>query len=151
MITNKEKNLYRNTKQRQKILDLLVNSKSHPTADWIYLKLKKKFKNLSLGTVYRNLRILKETGQIWELNFGTGFSRFDAIAHSHYHFICSSCQKIYDIKIPPMRELDDRVIQLTGFRILSHRLVFFGLCDVCKLKKKKNSKNVKNHRTQYHF
>ncbi len=147
MITNKEKNLYRNTKQRQKILDLLVNSKSHPTADWIYLKLKKKFKNLSLGTVYRNLRILKETGQIWELNFGTGFSRFDAIAHSHYHFICSSCQKIYDIKIPPMRELDDRVIQLTGFRILSHRLVFFGLCDVCKLKKKKNSKNVKNHRT----
>ncbi|NQU19103.1 transcriptional repressor [bacterium] len=149
MITNKEKNLYRNTKQRQKILDLLVNSKSHPTADWIYLKLKKKFKNLSLGTVYRNLRILKETGQIWELNFGTGFSRFDAVVHSHYHFICSSCQKIYDIKIPPMRELDDRVIQLTGFRILSHRLVFFGLCDVCKLKKKKNSKNVKNHRTQY--
>ena len=147
MITNKDKSLYRNTKQRQKILDLLVNSKSHPTADWIYLKLKKKFKNLSLGTVYRNLRILKETGQIWELNFGTGFSRFDAASHSHYHFVCSSCQKIYDIKIPPMRELDDRVIQLTGFRILSHRLVFFGLCDVCKLKKKKNSKNVKNHRT----
>ena len=146
MITNKERNLYRNTKQRQKILDLLVNSKSHPTADWIYLKLKKKFKNLSLGTVYRNLRILKETGQIWELNFGTGFSRFDAASHSHYHFVCSSCQKIYDIKIPPMRELDDKVIQLTGFRILSHRLVFFGLCDICKLKKKKNNKNVKNHR-----
>ncbi|MBL7130370.1 MAG: transcriptional repressor [Candidatus Omnitrophica bacterium] len=143
MITNKEKNLYRNTKQRQKILELLVNSKSHPTADWIYQKLKKKFKNLSLGTVYRNLRILKEKGQIWELNFGTGFSRFDAIGHSHYHFICSSCQNIYDIKIPPMKELDDRVMQITGFRILSHRLVFFGLCDVCKLKKQKNNKNIR--------
>ena len=146
MITNKDKSLYRNTKQRQKILDLLVNSKSHPTADWIYRKLKKRFRNLSLGTVYRNLRILKETGQIWELNFGTGLSRYDAVAHSHYHFICNSCQNIYDIKIPPMRGLDDRVIQLTGFRILSHRLVFFGLCDVCKLKKKKNNRNIRNHR-----
>ena len=146
MITNKNKDQYRNSKQRQKILDLLVSSKSHPTADWIYRKLKKRFRNLSLGTVYRNLRILKETGQIWELNFGTGLSRFDAVVHSHYHFICNTCQNIYDIKIPPMRSLDDRVMQLTGFRILSHRLVFFGLCDVCKQKNKKNGKNFRNHK-----
>jgi len=143
MITDKNSSLYRNSKQRQKILDLLVNSKSHPTADWIYQKLKKKFKNLSLGTVYRNLRILKEKGQIWELNFGTGFSRFDAIGHSHYHFICSACQKIYDIKIPPMKELEDRVTQMTGFRILSHRILFFGICDVCKFKRPKNHKSIK--------
>lgn len=140
MITNKEKHLYRNSKQRQKILELLVDSKSHPTADWVYQKIKKRFKNLSLGTVYRNLRILKEKGQIWELNFGTGVSRFDAIGHSHYHFVCNSCQNIYDIKIPPMRELEDRVIQLTGFRIFSHRLFFFGLCDICKSKKQKTNK-----------
>ncbi|MFH1622498.1 MAG: transcriptional repressor [Candidatus Omnitrophota bacterium] len=142
MITNKDKSQYRNTRQRQKILELLINSKTHPTADWIYHKLKKKFKNLSLGTVYRNLRILKEKGQIWELNFGAGFSRFDATGHSHYHFVCSLCQNIYDIKIPPMRSLDDRVMQLTGFRILSHRLIFFGLCDVCKLKKQRNNNRV---------
>ncbi len=143
MITNKNSSLYRNSKQRQKILDFLLNSKSHPTANWIYQKLKKKFKNLSLGTVYRNLRILKEKGQIWELNFGTGLSRFDAIGHSHYHFICSACQNIYDIKIPPMKELEDRVTQMTGFRILSHRILFFGICDVCKLKRPKNYKSIK--------
>lgn len=142
MITNKDKKAYRNTKQRQKILEFLVDSKSHPTADWIYGKLKKKFKSLSLGTVYRNLRILKEQGQAWEHNFGTGLSRFEAIVNSHYHFVCNSCQNIYDLKIPPMRSLDDRVMQLTGFRILSHRLVFLGLCDVCKLKKQKNNKNT---------
>jgi Fe2+ or Zn2+ uptake regulation protein len=146
MITNKDKDPYRNTKQRQEILGLLVHSKSHPTADWIYQKLKKKFKNLSLGTVYRNLRILKEKGEIWELNFGTGFSRFDAISHSHYHFVCDSCQNIYDIKIPPMKNLDDRVMQLTGFRILSHRLIFFGLCDVCKLKRPIGHKGIKRNR-----
>lgn len=137
MITNKTKSLYRNTKQRQEILNLLVNSKSHPTADWIYQKLKKKIKNLSLGTVYRNLRILKEKSQIWELNFGSGLSRFDAIGHTHYHFVCNGCENIYDIKIPPIRSLDDKVMQMTGFRILSHRLLFFGLCDICKLKKTK--------------
>lgn len=140
MIINREKDFYRNTKQRQKILELLVNSRSHPTADWLYQKLKKKFKNLSLGTVYRNLRILKEKGQIWELNFGAGVSRFDAIGHSHYHFVCNSCQNIYDIKIPPMKELEDNVMQITGFRILSHRLLFFGLCDICKSKKNKNNR-----------
>lgn len=143
MITNKGKNLYRNTRQRQEILDFLINSKSHPTADWVYQKLKKRIKNLSLGTVYRNLRILKERGQIWELNFGSGLSRFDAIGHSHYHFVCNACRNIYDIKIPPIRSLDDKVMQMTGFRILSHRLLFFGLCDVCKLKKQKNNKVTK--------
>ena len=140
MITNKGKYLYRNTRQRQEILD---NSKLHPTADWIYQKLKRKIKNLSLGTVYRNLRVLKEKGQIWELNFGSGLSRFDAIGHSHYHFVCNACQNIYDIKIPPIRSLDDKVMQMTGFRILSHRLLFFGLCDVCKIKKQKNNKIAK--------
>ena len=147
MITNKNSKPYRNTKQREKILSLLISSKSHPTADWVYRKLKTKFKNLSLGTVYRNLRILKEKGQIWELDFGTGLSRFDAVTHSHYHFICKACQNIYDIRIPPMKDLDDKVMQFTGFRILSHRLVFFGLCDICKLKKKKNHKNSKKHRS----
>ncbi len=140
MIINNDKKEYRNSKQRQKILEFMVNSKSHVTADWIYRKLKKKFKNLSLGTVYRNLRILKEQGQIWEFNFGTGLSRFEAIAYSHYHFVCNACQNIYDLKIPPMKQLDDKVMQMTGFRILSHRLMFFGLCDVCKLKKQKNNK-----------
>jgi Fe2+ or Zn2+ uptake regulation protein len=145
MITNKNRDQYRNTKQRQQILDFLLKCESHPTADWIYRKLKKKSRNLSLGTVYRNLRILKEKGQIWELDFGTGLSRFDAVAHSHYHFICSSCQKIYDLNIPPMKGLEDKVIQMTGFRILSHRLVFFGLCDICKLKRPKDNKSIHNH------
>jgi Fe2+ or Zn2+ uptake regulation protein len=145
MVTNKKIDSSRNTKQRQQILDFVLKCESHPTADWIYRKLKKKFRNLSLGTVYRNLRILKERGQIWELNFGTGFSRFEAVAHSHYHFICTACQKIYDLNIPPMKGLEDKVIQMTGFRILSHRLVFFGLCDVCKLKKQRDSKGIRSY------
>lgn len=127
----KTENAYRITKQRQKILELLTNTKEHPTADQIYKKIKGKFPRLSLGTVYRNLRILKEQGQIWELDFGTGLSHFDAVVHSHYHFICKNCRRIYDIRIPSIKELDDKVRTMTGFRIYSHRLEFFGLCDAC--------------------
>ncbi|MDD5020049.1 MAG: transcriptional repressor, partial [Candidatus Omnitrophica bacterium] len=61
----------------------------------------------------------------------TGLSHFDAVVHSHYHFICKNCRKIYDIRIPSIKELDDKVRTLTGFRIYSHRLEFFGLCDAC--------------------
>jgi len=120
---------------RKIILDLLIDTKSHPDSEWIYGKVKKKAKGISLGVVQRNLRALKDSGEIWELDFGRGISRYSAAIHFHYHFICNTCQKIYDLRIPPMRQLDEKVMQLTGFRILSHRLVFFGLCDVCKAKK----------------
>lgn len=131
MKKNKESSAYRLTKQRQKILELLTNTKDHPTAEQIYKKIKKRFARLSLGTVYRNLRVLKEQGQIWEMDFGSGLSHFDAVVHSHYHFICKNCRRIYDIRIPAIKELDDKVRTMTGFRIYSHRLEFFGLCDIC--------------------
>ena len=144
MPAKKNKKSYRKIKHRQKILEFLVDTKLHPNAELIFCKLKKRFRDLTLNTVQRNLRLLKENGQIWELDFGTGLSRFSAAIHFHYHFICNSCQNIYDIRIPPAKELDEKVTQLTGFRIFSHRLVFFGLCDECKLKKqKKNNKNRK--------
>lgn len=123
---------------RDEIRDVLVDSKVHPSAEWLHEKLKKKLRGLSLAAVQRNLRGLKDEGQIWELDFGKGVSRYSAALHFHYHFICNACQKIYDLRIPPMRQLDEKVMQLTGFRILSHRLVFFGVCDVCKLKKSEN-------------
>ena len=126
----------RNTQQRQKILEAIVNNSSHPTSEWIFKKLKRKLKSLNLATIYSNLQSLKQDGLIWELDCGKGPNRFNSAAHQHYHFICDNCQTIYDIRIQPMRQLDDKIMQLTGFRILSHRLTFFGLCDTCKQKKK---------------
>ena len=64
MANSKNKKLYRNTRQRQRVLELLINSKTHPTAEWLYQRLKKKFRNISMATVYTNLRALKEKGQI---------------------------------------------------------------------------------------
>ena len=135
MSPKKLKKTKRKIDLKEKILELLIENRTHPDAEWLYSNLKKKEKGISLGVVKRNLRALKDNGQIWELDFGKGASRYSAAVHFHYHFICNSCQNIYDLRIPPMKQLDEKVMQLTGFRILSHRLVFFGVCDVCKVKK----------------
>ena len=74
---------YRKSKQRQKILGLLKATKSHPTASWIYEKLKHEFPSLSLGNVYRNLSILVEQGCIQELKFGSTFDRYDGNVNPH--------------------------------------------------------------------
>lgn len=138
MTRKKQKKPKQKVNAREKIGALLIDSKFHPNAEWLYGRLRKTIKGLSLGVVQRSLRALKDEGQIWELDFGRGVSRYSSALHFHYHFICNVCQKIYDLRIPPMRQLDEKVMQLTGFRILSHRLVFFGVCDVCKRKKPSN-------------
>lgn len=135
MARKKPKKTKQKVNPRDIILELLIDSKSHPDAVWLHEKLKKKIKGISPAVIHRSLCALKDSGQIWELDFGKGVSRYSSALHFHYHFICNACQKIYDLRIPPMRPLDEKVMQLTGFRILSHRLIFFGVCDVCKLKR----------------
>ncbi len=132
-----KKKIYRDTEQRKEILDLIKSRTDHLTAEYIYKRLKKKFRRLSLGTVYRNLKALKEKGLVWELDFGGGLSYFDGLTSPHYHFICNYCQKVFNIRIPAIKELDYKVRELTGFQVDFHRLEFFGLCDICKEKSKR--------------
>ncbi len=122
----------RNSKQRTRILELLRSTGSHPTATWLYDKLKKEFPNLSLGTVYRNLNILVEQGLINKIDFGSTFDRYDAKIGKHYHFICEKCDLITDISMPIVDELDKQVISKTGFKVKRHRIEFYGLCKNCR-------------------
>lgn len=127
----KNQKKYRTSRQRQKILGLLKSTKDHPTAAWIYEKLKKEFPSLSLGNVYRNLKILVELGCIQELKFGSTFDRYDGNVNPHYHFICESCGKISDIDLKHEKNLDKTVEELTSFKVNHHRLEFYGQCDIC--------------------
>lgn len=86
----------RETRQKTVILDYLRNVKTHPTAEAVYLVLKKEIPRLSLGTVYRNLENFKKQGLIKEINFG-GRKRFDGDISFHSHFICEKCLKIKDL------------------------------------------------------
>jgi Fe2+ or Zn2+ uptake regulation protein len=123
--------VYKRSRQRERILEILQNTKEHPTANWIYDRLKHEFPNLSLGTVYRNLRILQEQGKINILDFGSTFDRFDARLDTHYHFICESCGKVYDVDIPVMEALEKKAAENLGVRIRHHRIEFYGICAEC--------------------
>ena len=124
----------RRSKQRETILNFLKNTSSHPTAYSIYEAVRKEIPNISLGTVYRNLRLLKEEGKLLELDL-TGLSRFDGDTHSHYHFRCERCGNIFDLDEPVDAEKNERVAQKTGFKVSHHILEFRGLCRDCQFKR----------------
>jgi Fe2+ or Zn2+ uptake regulation protein len=124
----------RQTKQREAILKLLRGTYSHPTADQIYDEVRKEIPSISKGTVYRNLKVLREMNLISELNLNGTVSRFEAKRKSHYHFRCERCGRVFDVDEPINQELDPRIAERTGFKILYHQLEFRGLCHDCQQK-----------------
>lgn len=126
----------RNTKQRLAIFEAIDRHGGHLTADEIYRLVKRRFPRLSLGTVYRNLRVLVEQGDLRELDFGMPVIYFETIKDPHYHLICRVCSSITDVVIPVEHSLQsilERASNLEGFRIEAHRLDFTGICAACQL------------------
>ena len=123
---------YRRSRQRERILELLRSTGRHPSADWIYERMKEEFPNLSMGTVYRNLNILMDQGQIKKIDFGSTFDRFDANIGPHYHFVCERCGSIIDLEMPVDDSLNERVGRATPYAVRRHRIEFFGICDRCR-------------------
>lgn len=121
----------RMTPQRHAILEYLVGSLSHPTADEIYKALEDKFPNMSVATVYNNLRVFKEIGLVKELTYGDTSSRFDYVTTDHYHVICEKCGKIVDFPYSGLEEMEQKASEETGFIIRSHRIELYGVCPEC--------------------
>ncbi|CEI83180.1 peroxide operon regulator [Oceanobacillus oncorhynchi subsp. incaldanensis] len=120
------------TPQRHAVLEYLLNSMTHPTADDIYKALEGKFPNMSVATVYNNLRVLKDIGLVRELTYGDASSRFDCNTSDHYHIICNQCGKIVDFHYPSLEEVESLAEQVTGFDVSHHRLEVYGTCNACK-------------------
>lgn len=119
----------RNTKQRQIILDAVRSRCDHPTANEIFSQVSKKYPNISLGTVYRNLDILAELGEINKIKLNDA-DRFDLTVVPHNHFYCTKCKRIFDIDVPYSVKEDDRKIE--GFYIESHQTIYSGICPDCQ-------------------
>jgi len=120
----------RNTQQRKIILDILRSTNIHPTADWIYEKAREYIPNISLGTVYRNLKILKSEGLILELNDGKQ-SRFDGRVDQHFHFKCMDCNGIYDIDRHEVVVINEEYLVREGYQVKSYEVIFSGICPRC--------------------
>ena len=128
----KSMTITRKTKQKEAILEVLKSTDSHPTAGWIYERVKKKVPHISLGTVYRDLKMLARNGDILEIDFTSNPSRYDGNTGNHYHFRCLKCDNIFDIDEEVDLEIDRRVARKTGFEVLYHCLEFHGLCRGCQ-------------------
>lgn len=122
----------RMTRQRQVILEELRQVNTHPSADEIYEMVRKRLPRISLGTVYRNLEILSESGEIQKVELGSNLKRFDGFAHLHYHIRCVRCDRLVDAPAHINLDIEDRLQSETDFQILGHKLEFSGLCPDCK-------------------
>ena len=127
----KEIKKFRQSSQRDRILEVLGNTKSHPTADWIYSRMKEEFPKLSPGTVYRNLGILEEMGKVKRIHYGSTFDRYEISSGHHYHLICRECDSITDIEIPACKDLLKRAAERSDFKITDHQIEFYGKCNAC--------------------
>jgi len=128
---------FRHSRQRQKMLELLQGSKEHPSADWIYKKMKQSFPNISLGTVYRNLGVLNSQGHIIRLMHLGSADRFDADTYDHSHFFCENCDSVYDID---EKSADTNLLGFPGGHKVERQVTsYFGTCSKCLHKKTINN------------
>lgn len=124
---------YKLTPQRLAIAKILTQSDGHPNIESIYEQLQNDFPTMSLATVYRNLMLLKSLGEVLELGFTDGSNRYDGNKpYPHPHVICYQCKKIIDPNLEAINDLAHDVARQTGFKIMTHRLDFFGICSDCR-------------------
>ena len=106
------------SRQRESIKVCLRGRKDHPTADMLYTDVRKEFPNISLGTVYRNLSLLSELGEIKRLTTGDGPDRFDGDTSTHHHFICRKCHCVTDLTMRDISESSSGKFQRYDRRLL---------------------------------
>ena len=123
------------SRQRESIKACLMARHDHPTADALYAAIRQEYPNISLGTVYRNLNLLVELGEIQKLTCGDGADHFDAVTTPHYHFICKNCGPVYDMSLEPMNNINQQAQKYTDNQIDSHMIYFYGTCKHCMQKK----------------
>ena len=122
------------TTQRQIILEELGKVTSHPTANEVYDMVRKRLPRIGLGTVYRNLELLAESGVILKLEVGGTQKRFDATVDPHYHIRCAGCGKVDDIDIPVQEHINQAASAASSYKVLGHHIEFSGLCSSCRTK-----------------
>ena len=118
------------SRQREEIIRVLRSTDTHPTAAWVYSKVKEAIPNISLGTVYRNLAALSVSGEILSLSVGDGFEHFDGNAAPHAHLHCRSCGKIFDAPVhgDPLAD----IARANGFGPETSIYIEYGVCEKCK-------------------
>ena len=123
----------RNTVQRSLILKAVRELQCHATADEVYNKIAKKHPNISRGTVYRNLLLLSDIGEIRKMAIPGGADRYDHLCHEHYHARCVKCYRVFDVEMEYIADLEKNIKNTHGFELTGHDVIFRGICRECNL------------------
>ena len=121
----------RNTPQRTEILNHLMSVKTHPTAEQVYNQVKKSMPKITLATVYRNLNLLAEKGEILRLEINKEY-HYDADMTTHQHCVCKNCWKVIDIHQEELSTKTMKKVDVKGFTPSGVAITFYGTCDGCQ-------------------
>ena len=128
------------SRQRESIKEFVQSRCDHPTADTVYENIRLIYPNISLGTVYRNLSLLTELGELSRITSDEGADRFDANTTPHNHFICRHCHKVMDLDMEAIDHIKDMAARNFNGVIDSYTTYFYGLCEEC-LEEKERQKS----------
>ena len=140
MKTDTEKKL-RYSHQREMIYQYLMRTQEHPSAEMVYDALRDEIKGLSLGTVYRNLRLLEDLGKVRRVASYNGTERYDACCGDHVHFICQSCGTVHDVPEAELEQVRGVINLPEGYQLGQLNLTISGLCPECLNKTTEIMKN----------
>lgn len=119
------------SRKREAIYTAIASTNTHPSAEWVYLKLKPEIPDLSLGTVYRNIALFRENGDISYIATVNGQDRYDANNEPHIHFICTECNAVIDVETGGRLRVEGEVPGLKGAKADRVQITYYGQCPVC--------------------
>ena len=140
MKTDTEKKL-RYSHQREMIYQYLMGTQEHPSAEMVYDALRSEIKGLSLGTVYRNLRLLEDLGKVRRVASINGTERYDACCDDHAHFTCQNCGAVHDLRKAELEQVRGVINLPEGYQLGQLNLTISGLCPECLNKTTEIMKN----------
>ena len=123
------------TEQREIVLSILLHASEHLTAEEVYNEIKKVFpaSNIGIATVYRALSFLEEVDLITSITFGTDGKKYESNSKSHHdHLICTSCGRIIEFIDDEIEKRQDKIAKKNRFKILSHSMLLYGICEGCQ-------------------
>lgn len=129
----------RSSKQKEAILSVLGSTRTHPTAQWIYEHARNVLPRLSLGTVYRNLKVLCELGEVDELRYGKYPSRYEIHANRHHHVLCVVCGRVDDVTCDDVREHLAAAARRSCYEMVGHHVQVLGVCPACQAARDRNA------------
>ncbi len=121
----------KHSRQRDLVKEFLMTRKDHPTADVIYMNVRRADPNISLGTVYRNLALMAKDGEINRLSMGDGADRFDADTSPHFHLLCENCGAVVDLETEDIGAVLESAARRCGGHVTGYVAYFYGVCPDC--------------------